>query len=198
MYTTFGFMYLLVLAFMSSRLEDDNGWSASTASLSFTLIGLGMVVGGPIIAKSVALFGTRATLATAFSLWSTLVILILPGWVVPTLLFRGYRDDLCVDPCDSHHVLRTECFPRGLRPWVQRSDSRFRGSPDDFSPNWRGPSLTGPQLFFGSSFVRRVRSSRNPRSVRSSKRSATPPTIALEPPTTQPLVAPSVFTVKPH
>ena len=72
MYTTFGFMYLLVLAFMSSRLEDDNGWSASTASLSFTLIGLGMVVGGPIIAKSVALFGTRATLATAFSLWSTL------------------------------------------------------------------------------------------------------------------------------
>ena len=85
MYTTFGFMYLLVLAFMSSRLEDDNGWSASNASLSFTLIGLGMVFGGPIIAKSVQVFGTRATLSTAFALWSTLVLVILPGWVIPTL-----------------------------------------------------------------------------------------------------------------
>ncbi|MBV30649.1 MAG: hypothetical protein CL504_08445 [Actinobacteria bacterium] len=85
MYATFGFMYLLILAFMSSRLEDDNGWSPSTASLSFTLIGLGMVFGGPIIAKSVAKFGTRATLACAFSLWAALVITILPGWVIPTL-----------------------------------------------------------------------------------------------------------------
>ena len=85
MYTTFGFMYLLVLAFMSSRLEDDNGWSASNASLSFTLIGLGMVFGGPIIAKSVATFGTRATLGCAFGLWTVLVISILPGWVLPTL-----------------------------------------------------------------------------------------------------------------
>ena len=85
MYTTFGFMYLLVLAFMSSRLEDDNGWSASNASLSFTLIGLGMVFGGPIIAKSVATFGPRATLGCAFGLWTVLVISILPGWVLPTL-----------------------------------------------------------------------------------------------------------------
>jgi MFS family permease len=85
MYTTFGFMYLLVLAFMSSRLEGDNGWSASNASLAFTLIGLGMVFGGPIVAKSVATFGTRATLACAFGLWSVLVVTILPGWVLPTL-----------------------------------------------------------------------------------------------------------------
>ena len=85
MYTTFGFMYLLVLAFMSSRLEDDNGWSASNASLSFTLIGLGMVFGGPIVAKSVATFGTRATLGCAFGLWTVLVLSILPGWVLPTL-----------------------------------------------------------------------------------------------------------------
>ncbi|HAX04158.1 MAG TPA: hypothetical protein DCX77_00640 [Acidimicrobiaceae bacterium] len=85
MYTTFGFMYLLVLAFMSSRLEDDNGWSASNASLSFTLIGLGMVFGGPIVAKSVATFGTRATLGCAFGLWTVLVISILPGWLLPTL-----------------------------------------------------------------------------------------------------------------
>ena len=85
MYTTFGFMYLLVLAFMSSRLEGDNGWSASNASLSFTLIGLGMVFGGPIVAKSVSAFGTRATLGCAFGLWSVLVVTILPGWILPTL-----------------------------------------------------------------------------------------------------------------
>tara|TARA_B110000495_G_C22658501_1_gene389943 strand:- start:111 stop:587 length:477 start_codon:yes stop_codon:yes gene_type:complete len=44
-----------------------------------------MVFGGPIVAKSVAKFGTRATLACAFSLWAVLVLAILPGWVIPTL-----------------------------------------------------------------------------------------------------------------
>jgi len=44
-----------------------------------------MVFGGPIVAKSVAAFGTRATLGCAFGLWTVLVITVLPGWVLPTL-----------------------------------------------------------------------------------------------------------------
>ena len=85
MYTTFGFMYLLVLAFLTSRLEDDSGWSSGDASLAFTLVGFAMVVGGPIMAKAVSMFGMRASLATAFALWSVVVITILPGWFFSTL-----------------------------------------------------------------------------------------------------------------
>jgi predicted MFS family arabinose efflux permease len=85
MYTTFGFMYLLVLAFLTSRLEDDNGWSSNDASLAFTLVGVAMIFGGPIMAKAITIFGMRASLASAFALWSLVVITILPGWFLPTL-----------------------------------------------------------------------------------------------------------------
>ena len=89
-------------------------------------------------------------------------------------------------------------LPRGLRPWVQRSDSRFRGSPDDFSQiggalaDWTSTFLWVLILSAGCALLGILGALGLP------KRSATPPTIALEPPTTQPLVAPSVFTVKPH
>ncbi len=86
MYTTFGFMYLLVLAFLTSRLEDDSGWSSGNASLAFTLVGFAMVFGGPIMAKAIEIFGMRASLASAFALWSLVVLAILPGWFFPTLV----------------------------------------------------------------------------------------------------------------
>ena len=31
-YTSFGFMYLLVIGYLTTRLEDDSGWTASKAS----------------------------------------------------------------------------------------------------------------------------------------------------------------------
>ena len=120
MYTTFGFMYLLVLAFMSSRLEDDNGWSASTASLSFTLIGLGMVVGGPIIAKSVALFGMNSS----YSLQSLEHFgNSNSAWMGSSnaRLFRGYRDDLASIP-----VTLTMYFVQNASPRITALGSAQR------------------------------------------------------------------------
>ncbi len=202
MYTTFGFMYLLVLAFMSSRLEDDNGWSASTASLSFTLIGLGMVVGGPIIAKSVAVYGTRATLATAFALWSTLVVLILPGWVVPTLAASVVIGMIFA----SIPVTLTMYF-------VQNA------SPEDYGPGFSGatlafgvaqmisPQIGGALADWTSTFLWVLILSAGCAllgilgALSLPKRSAAPPVppvTDVEPAGTRPLAAPSVFSVKPH
>ncbi len=199
MYTTFGFMYLLVLAFMSSRLEDDNGWSASTASLSFTLIGLGMVVGGPIIAKSVALYGTRATLATAFALWSTLVVLILPGWVVPTLAASVVIGMIFASiPVTLTMYFVQNASPEDYGPGFSAATLAF-GVAQMISPqiggalaDWTSTFLWVLILSAGCALLGILGALSLP------KRSAAPPVPAVEPTTTRPLAAPSVFSVKPH
>ncbi len=199
MYTTFGFMYLLVLAFMSSRLEDDNGWSASTASLSFTLIGLGMVVGGPIIAKSVAVYGTRATLATAFALWSTLVVLILPGWVVPTLAASVVIGMIFASiPVTLTMYFVQNASPEDYGPGFSAATLAF-GVAQMISPqiggalaDWTSTFLWVLILSAGCALLGILGALSLP------KRSAAPPVPAVEPAATRPLAAPSVFSVKPH
>ena len=202
MYTTFGFMYLLVLAFMSSRLEDDNGWSASTASLSFTLIGLGMVIGGPIIAKSVALYGTRATLATAFALWSTLVVLILPGWVVPTLAASVVIGMIFASiPVTLTMYFVQNASPEDYGPGFSAATLAF-GVAQMISPqiggalaDWTSTFLWVLILSAGCALLGILGALSLP------KRSAAPPVppvTDVEPAGTRPLAAPSVFSVKPH
>ncbi len=202
MYTTFGFMYLLVLAFMSSRLEDDNGWSASTASLSFTLIGLGMVVGGPIIAKSVALYGTRATLATAFALWSTLVVLILPGWVVPTLAASVVIGMIFASiPVTLTMYFVQNASPEDYGPGFSAATLAF-GVAQMISPqiggalaDWTSTFLWVLILSAGCALLGILGALSLP------KRSAAPPVppvTDVEPAATRPLAAPSVFSVNPH
>ena len=78
-------MYLLILAFLSTRLEDDNGWTSSRASLAFTLVGVAMMFGGPIFITLASRIGSRLGLAVAFSSWAFVVLLILPGWFAVTL-----------------------------------------------------------------------------------------------------------------
>ena len=202
MYTTFGFMYLLVLAFMSRRLEDDNGWSASTASLSFTLIGLGMVVGGPIIAKSVAVYGTRATLATAFALWSTLVVLILPGWVVPTLAASVVIGMIFASiPVTLTMYFVQNASPEDYGPGFSAATLAF-GVAQMISPqiggalaDWTSTFLWVLILSAGCALLGILGALSLP------KRSAAPPVppvTDVEPAATRPLAAPSVFSVKPH
>jgi len=84
-YTSFGLMYLLILAFLTTRLEDDSGWTGSRASLAFTLVGLAMMFGGPIFIALAERVGSRLGLATAFTGWSITVLIILPGWFAVTL-----------------------------------------------------------------------------------------------------------------
>ncbi len=84
-YTSFGFMYLLVIAFLTTKLEDDNGWSGQEASLAFTLLGVAVVFGGPVLIAQAVRFGPRPVLAFAFTGWSAMTLLVLPGWFAPSL-----------------------------------------------------------------------------------------------------------------
>ncbi len=85
-YTSFGFMYLLVVAFLTVRLEDDSGWSGSRASLAFTLLGIAVVFGGPAFISVARRIGPRPALSAAFAAWGILVLAVLPGWFGATLL----------------------------------------------------------------------------------------------------------------
>ena len=85
-YTAFGFMYLLIIGFLTSRLEDDSGWSASHAAYAFTLLGVAMVFGGPAAVWWEKRLGARRTISAVFGLWSVLTLVVLGGWTVPTLI----------------------------------------------------------------------------------------------------------------
>lgn len=84
-YASFGFMYLLVVAFLTTRLEDDSGWSGFRASLAFTLLGIAVIFGGPLFISLARRSGPRPALALAFTLWSVMAVAVLPGWAGPTL-----------------------------------------------------------------------------------------------------------------
>ena len=85
-YSAFGFMYLLVMGFLTTRLEDDNGWSTDDASLAFSLMGLAMIFGGPLLTAIAQRLGVRLTLAVAFGLWPVLVGVVLAGQLTLTLM----------------------------------------------------------------------------------------------------------------
>jgi len=85
-YAAFGFMYLLIIGFLTTRLEDDSGWSIQLASLTFTIMGIAMVFGGPVSMWVVKRFGARDTISGVFALWSVLTLIVLGGWFVPTLI----------------------------------------------------------------------------------------------------------------
>ena len=85
-YSAFGFMYLLVMGFLTTRLEDDNGWSSDDASLAFSLMGLAMIFGGPLLTALAQRLGVRLTLAIAFGLWPVLVGVVLTGQLTLTLM----------------------------------------------------------------------------------------------------------------
>lgn len=82
----FGLLYLLVISFLTTRLEDDSGWTSTQASLAFTLVGVAMIFGGPLFIALSERIGARWTLAMSFGGWAVVTTLILPGWLVPTLV----------------------------------------------------------------------------------------------------------------
>ena len=84
-YTVFGFMYLLVLGFLTTRLEDDSGWTSVDASFAFTLVGTTMIFGGPFVAAVAQRVGVRLASILFFSLWPVLVCIVLTGAPLPTL-----------------------------------------------------------------------------------------------------------------
>ena len=85
-YATFGFINLLVVGFLTTRLEDDSGWSTGDAAFAFSLMGLAMIFGGPIFAAFAKRIGIRLTLALAFGLWPILLGIVMLGLWLPVLI----------------------------------------------------------------------------------------------------------------
>ena len=85
-YACFGFMYLLVVGFLTTRLEDDSGWTSANASWAFSLLGLSMIFGGPLFTTMAQLLGVRFALTLAFGLWPVFALVVLTGLTVPVWL----------------------------------------------------------------------------------------------------------------
>ncbi len=81
-YASFGFCYILAVSFLTSRLEDDAGYSEGLASTMFTLVGLGTIVGGVLFGLVADRIGERVTLTIGFASFAVALAGILTGVVV--------------------------------------------------------------------------------------------------------------------
>ena len=91
-YTVYGFGYLLIVAFLVARLEDDAGWSNTRAGAMFTLLGACTLVGGIGAGRVSDWAGRRRTLMVGYLAFSGCALLILTGqtvWVVIGVLGTG-------------------------------------------------------------------------------------------------------------
>lgn len=96
-YAAFGFSYLLAISFLTSRLEDDAGYSEGLAATMFALVGLGTVLGGVLLGHVADRIGERPTLTGGFILFvlailgimSGLLGLVIAGSIVLGLTFAG-------------------------------------------------------------------------------------------------------------
>jgi predicted MFS family arabinose efflux permease len=93
-YAAFGFMYLLVLAFLVARLEDDSGFSADRASEMFSLVGVAAVFGGVLLGPLSDRIGRRTTMAAAFVGFAASTLAVLPGHQ-PLVAFGAVGIGLC-------------------------------------------------------------------------------------------------------
>lgn len=84
-YSAFGFMYLLVMGFVTARLEDDSGWSSADASFAFSVMGCAMIFGGPLFTAIAQRLTVRKSLVLGFGLWPLLVAIVLSGVSAITL-----------------------------------------------------------------------------------------------------------------
>ncbi len=78
-YAAYGFGYLLVISFLTSRLEDDAGYSEGLAATMFGLVGVGTVLGGVSLGMVADRFGERATMTTGFVAFAVAIGCIMTG-----------------------------------------------------------------------------------------------------------------------
>ncbi len=84
-YAAYGFMYLLVFAFLVTQLEDDAGFSADRASAMFSVVGVAAIFGGMVLGPLSDRIGRRSALVGAFLTFGASTIAILIGhqpWVL--------------------------------------------------------------------------------------------------------------------
>lgn len=85
-YFIYGFGYLLILAFLTARLQDDSGFSEARASTMFAITGGCTIFGGVAIGRLSDVFGRRRTLIVTFPLWAIAAGLILTGRLAPVIV----------------------------------------------------------------------------------------------------------------
>lgn len=91
-YASYGFAYILVLAFLVARLEDDAGFSSGRATAMFSLVGVGSVAGGVLLGPLSDRLGRRVTLTASFAVFSMCALLVLTGeqpWVAIAAVGAG-------------------------------------------------------------------------------------------------------------
>ena len=85
-YVAYGFSYLIAISFLTSRLEDDAGYSESLASTMFTLVGIGAIVGGILMGVIADKAGDRNTLVVGFCVFAVALGGVLSGVVTIVVL----------------------------------------------------------------------------------------------------------------
>lgn len=80
-YVAYGFSYLIAISFLTSRLEDDAGFSEGLASTMFTLVGIGAILGGVMMGVIASRFGERRTLVTGYVMFAIAFAGVLTGVV---------------------------------------------------------------------------------------------------------------------
>lgn len=83
-YAAYGFGYILVMAFLVARLEDDAGFSSGQAAAMFSIVGVAAVFGGLSLGPLSDRLGRRVTLTGAFVLFAASTLMVLTGrqpWV---------------------------------------------------------------------------------------------------------------------
>jgi predicted MFS family arabinose efflux permease len=88
-YGLFAMGMSLFVSFMVAALEEDAGWSSSSASLAFTAVGVGTVVGGPVFGPLSDRLGRAMVLVIAFSIMAV-TALVLPTGARPWSLLAAF------------------------------------------------------------------------------------------------------------
>ncbi len=78
-YSAYGFSYLLAISFLTSRLEDDAGYSEGLAATMFGVVGIGTVFGGLTLGLLADRFGERVTMTIGFTAFAAAIGAILTG-----------------------------------------------------------------------------------------------------------------------
>jgi MFS family permease len=110
-YASFGFAYILVLAFLVARLEDDAGFSSGRATAMFSLVGVGSVAGGLLLGPLSDRLGRRLTLTATFVAFSGCTLLVLTGeqpWVAIAAAGAGLMFSAIPALITAHVVSHTD------------------------------------------------------------------------------------------
>ena len=89
-YAAYGFSYLLAISFLTSRLEDDAGYSEGRAASMFALVGIGTVAGGLLLGHIADRIGERRALTGGFVLFALAMGGVMTGAVGAGSLRVGF------------------------------------------------------------------------------------------------------------